>query len=192
MPKALFIVEDDVDELEFYYAYYRLKEEGFEVVVASHSKWGKYAVYDEETGELRREKREVKGKRGLTIPVDIDYEEALKGEWDVLVIPGGRSPERARQHPKAVEIVRRHAEAGKPILAICHGPLLLVSAGVLRGRKTTGYWGIRDDLVNAGAEYVDEDVVRDGNIVTVRHTRFLAEGLREFMKLLRERGLTSC
>ncbi len=192
MPRALFIVEDDVDELEFYYAYYRLKEEGFEVVVASHTKWGKYMVYDEETGEPRRERREVKGKRGIMIPVDIDYEEAARQTWDVLVLPGGRSPERARQYPKAVELVKKLVEEGKPVLAICHGPLLLVSANVLKGRRVTGYWGIRDDLVNAGAVYVDENVVRDGNIVTVRHTRFLAEGLREFMKLLREKELVKC
>ena len=186
MPQALFIVEDDVDDLEFYYAYYRLREEGVEVVVASHTKWGKYLVYDEATGQPRREKRIVRGKRGMTIEVDIDYEEAASRKWDILVLPGGRSPERARQYPRAVEIVRKLVEEGKPTLAICHGPLLLASAGVIRGRRVTGYWGIRDDLVNAGATYVDQDVVRDGNIVTVRHTRFLAEGLREFIKLLRE------
>ena len=81
------------------------------------------------------------------------------------------------------------AEAGKPILAICHGPQLLVSAGVARDKKMTAYWGIRDDIENAGAQYIDEDAVRDGNIVTVRHTTVLGKGTKLFIELLREKGL---
>jgi protease I len=184
LPRALFIVEDDVDDIEFLYSYYRLKEEGIEPVVAIHTKYSEYLIMGK-NGRPVPAPRKVKGKRGIEIEVDIDYKEALDQSWDVLVLPGGRGPDRARQHPEAVEIVRRLVTSGVPTLAICHGPQLLISAGVVRGRRVTGYWGIKDDLVNAGAVYVDENVVVDGNIVTVRHTRFLAEGLREFVKLLK-------
>ncbi len=191
MPRALVIVEKEFDDLEFFYAYHRLVEEGFEVVVASHTRFSDVPVYDPATGSLKPRKAVVKGKRGFEVEVDIDYSEALRrlDEFDVLVVPGGRGPERARQYREAVEIARRMVEAGKPVVAICHGPLLLASAGVIRGRRVTGYPGIADDLRNAGAEYVDSPAVRDGNIVTIRHTSTMGEGFRLFMKLLAEKGL---
>jgi protease I len=191
VPKALFIVEEGFDDLEYFYSYHRLIEEGFECYVASSKKYNDVPLYDPETGQLKARPRRVKGKHVLEVTVDMSYSEALNrlDEFDVLVIPGGRGPERARRHREAVEIVRRMVEAGKPVLAICHGPQLLISAGVARGRRMTGYWGIRDDIVNAGATYVDEDAVRDGNIVTVRHTSVLGKGMRLFIELLRERNL---
>ena len=191
MPKALFIVEDGFDDLEYFYALHRLREEGFDAVIASSRKHDDIPLYDPETGKLLPRPRTVKGKRFLEVRVDIDYREALErlGEFDVLVIPGGRGPERARVYPEAVEIVRKMVEEGKPVLAICHGPLLLVSAGVAKGRRLTGYWGIRDDLVNAGAEYADMDAVRDGNIVTVRHTTVIGVGVKLFIDLLRRKKL---
>ncbi len=187
--KALIIAEDGVDDFELMYAYHRLREECIEPLVASHSKHSEYAVVRD--GRVEPAPRLLEGKHGTRIRVDLDYREALErlDEFDVLVLPGGRGPERARQHPEAVEIVRRMVEAGKPVIAICHGPQLLVSAGVVRGRRVTGYPGIRDDLVNAGAVYIDEPAVRDGNIVTVRHPTWLAEGFRLFIPLLRERGV---
>ncbi len=191
MPKALFIVEEGFDDLEYFYAYHRLREEGFDIVVASSEKYDDVPVYRPETGELLPRKKRVKGKHVLEAVVDTTYKEALErlSEFDVLVIPGGRGPERARRHREAVEIVKRFVEDGKPVLAICHGPQLLVSAGVARGRRLTGYWGIRDDIVNAGAEYVDSDAVRDGNIVTVRHTTVLGAGMKLFIDLLRRKKL---
>ena len=186
MPKALIIAEDGVDDFELLYSYHRLREEGFEVFVASHTKHSEYAVIRD--GRVEPAPRLIEGKRGQKIKVDLEYREALEklNEFDVLVLPGGRGPERARQYPEAVEIVKRMAGAGKPVIAICHGPLLLVSAGVLKGRRVTGYPGIRDDLVNAGAIYVDEPAVRDGNIVTVKHPTWISDGFRLFMELLRE------
>ncbi len=189
MPKALIIAEDGVDDFELLYSYHRLKEEGFDVLVASHSKYSEYAVI--RNGKVEPAPRLIEGKRGQKIRVDVEYREVLEklNEFDVLVLPGGRGPERARQHPEAVEIVKRMVEAGKPVIAICHGPLLLISAGVVRGRRVTGYPGIRDDLVNAGAVYVDEVAVRDGNIVTVKHPTWISDGFRLFMQVLREAGL---
>jgi len=191
MPKALFIIEEGFDDLEFFYAYHRLIEEGFTSVIASSRKYDEVPAYDPDTGKLSPRPRRVRGKHGLEVTTDISFKEALKrlDEFDVLVIPGGRGPERARRHREAVEIVRRMAEAGKPILAICHGPQLLVSAGVARGKRMTAYWGIRDDIENAGAQYIDKDAVRDGNIVTVRHTTVLGKGTKLFIELLREKGL---
>lgn len=194
MAKALFLVEEGFDDLEYFYAYHRLREEGFECLVASSKKYDDVPLYDPETGRLSPRPRRVRGKHVLEVTVDLSFREALErlDEFDVLVIPGGRGPERARRFPEAVEIVRRMAQAGKPILAICHGPQLLISAGVAKGRRMTGYWGIRDDIVNAGATYVDEDAVRDGNIVTVRHTSVIGKGVKLFIELLREKGLVKC
>ena len=188
MPKALFIVEDDFDDLEYFYAYHRLKEEGFDIAVASSSKYDDIATYDPKTGRVSLRPKYVKGKRGLLVKVDIDYKEALEilQEFDALIIPGGRGPERARQYEAAVEIVKRMVRANKPVLAICHGPQLLISAKVVSGRKLTGYWGIKDDIVNAGASYVDSSAVRDSNIVTVRHTSVIGEGVKLFIELLKE------
>lgn len=189
--RALILVEEGFDDFEYFYSRHRLEEMGFEVLVAAGRRWSDVPVYDPDTGELRPRPRMVRGKHGTEVRVDLSFREALERieEFDVLVLPGGRGPERARRFPEAPEIVRRMVEAGKPVLAICHGPQLLVSAGVARGRRMTAYWGIRDDIVNAGAVYVDEDAVRDGNVVTVRHPTVLGRGFRLFAELLRERGL---
>jgi len=182
--RAVIVTEDGVDDLEALYAYYRLREEGFEVLVAASRKHGKYLVMSE-NGEPVPERRVLITKHGIGLAVDLTFSEALNEEWDALILPGGRGPDRARRYREAVELVKKLVTSGVPTAAICHGPQLLISAGVLRGRRVTGYWGIRDDLVNAGAIYVDKDVVVDGNIVTARHTVFVAEWMREFVKLLR-------
>lgn len=184
MRRALIVTEDGVDDLEALYAYYRLREEGYEVLVAASRKYGKYLTLSE-TGEPVLERRVLKTKHGIGLAVDITFSEAKRVSWDALVIPGGRGPDRARRYMEAVELVKDLVTSGVPTAAICHGPQLLISAGVVRGRRVTGYWGIRDDLINAGAVYVDEDVVVDGNLVTARHTTFVAEWMREFVKVLR-------
>jgi len=193
VPKALIILEEGFDDFEYFYSKHRLEELGFTVHVASHRKHSPTPVYDPETGKLQPAPRRVTGKHGTQATVDLDYREALErlDEYDVLILPGGRSPERARQHPEAVEIVRRMASQGKPILAICHGPQLLISAGAAKGRRMTGYPGIRDDIENAGATYTGEPATRDGNIVTIRHPTVLGQGFRLFTQLLRERNLAN-
>lgn len=185
--RILFIAEDGVDDMELYYAYYRVLEEGYTPLIASSKKYTNRLVYDDATGGYKRERRLIQGKRGYTFQVDLTYEEALSASpFDALVIPGGRSPERARLHGEAKELVRLHYENFKPILAICHGPLLLASVGALRGRRVTGHPGIGDDLRNAGAIYTGAPAEADECIVTARHTTTIHEGLRLFMKLLRE------
>jgi protease I len=186
--RALIIAEDDVDDLELYYSLYRMKELGFETYLAASRKTGRYLVLDEE-GRPVPAPRLIRGKRGIEFNVDIEFREALGRDWDVLVIPGGRGPERARIHKEAVAIVRDLVSKGRPVIAICHGPLLLASAGVIRGKRVTGHPGIADDLVNAGAIYTGSPAERDGNIVTARHTTTIHEGFRLFVKLLEDSGL---
>ena len=187
MARILFLLEDGFDDLEYYYARYRLLEEGHRVAVASSKMFSDRLVLDPETGSLVREHRVLVGKRGLEVLPDIGYEDALSREWDGIVIPGGRSPERVRVNKYARLLVERHLSLYKPVLAICHGPLVLASVGVLKGRRVTGHPGIGDDLRNAGALYTGSGAERDGCIVTVRHTTTIHEGMPLFLELL-ERG----
>ena len=110
----------------------------------------------------------VEGKKGATLEVDATFDEVSVDQFDALVIPGGGSPERLRIHEAPVAFARAFVESGKPVAAICHGPQLLISADVLRGRTVTCVAGIRDDVKNAGATYVDQALVEDGNLITSR------------------------
>lgn len=106
--------------------------------------------------------------------------------YDGLVLPGGTAPEKIRQIPYVSEIVNSD---GKPIAAICHGQQILISSGILSGRKATCYPGIKDDLINAGATYFDERVVCDDNLVTSRRPEDLPYFMYEFVSLLKSLGI---
>lgn len=113
----------------------------------------------------------VTGKKGATLTPDTTFTAltpADEASFDLLVIPGGGAPENLRIHKDAVEFTRRFVESGRPVGSICHGPQLLISAGVLAGRRTTCVNKIRDDVINARAVYVDEPVVIDGNLISSR------------------------
>lgn len=114
------------------------------------------------------EKGEIPGKKGATLTADATFEEVDPDDFDAMIIPGGGSPEYLRIHDPAVEFTREFVESGKPVASICHGPQLLISAGVLPNRKLTSVNRIRDDIKNAGGNYVDEEVVVDGNLITSR------------------------
>ncbi|WP_297491412.1 deglycase PfpI [Thermococcus sp.] len=165
--KVLFLSANQFEDVELIYPLHRLKEEGHELYVASF------------------ERGAITGKHGYSVGVDMSFEEADPDEFDALVLPGGRAPERVRLNEKAVSIAKRMFEEGKPVASICHGPQVLISAGVLGGRKGTSYIGIRDDLINAGVTWVDEPVVVDGNWVSSRHPGDLYAWMREFVRLLR-------
>ncbi len=126
-----------------------------------------------------------KGKKSET-PVVIDREAAGAdpGDYDALLIPGGQSPDHLRADPEPVAFVREFAESGKPVFFICHGGQLLISADVLKGRKATGWKSIARDLINAGADYRDEEVVVDGNFVSSRQPSDLDAFIRESLKQL--------
>ncbi|MBD3316144.1 MAG: DJ-1/PfpI/YhbO family deglycase/protease [Chitinivibrionales bacterium] len=112
---------------------------------------------------------EVRGKRNeAAVTIDTLVGEALVDRYDALFIPGGYSPDKLRAHQEAVEFVRRFAETGKPIFVICHGAQLLISADTIRGRTITGWKSITRDIKNAGATYIDQEVVEDGNLVSSR------------------------
>jgi protease I len=106
---------------------------------------------------------------GDLFAVDVALHKAKEEDYDALLLPGGvMNPDRLRMFPEAVEFVRAFFEAGKPVAAICHGPQLLIEAGVIRGRTLTSYPSIKTDLINAGANWVDEPVVVDEGLVTSR------------------------
>ncbi|MBX6755323.1 type 1 glutamine amidotransferase domain-containing protein [Thermorudis peleae] len=110
----------------------------------------------------------ITGKKGAVLQPDKTIDEVSVDDFDALVIPGGGSPENLRIDDRAVAFARQFVESGKLVAAICHGPQLLISAGVLRGRTVTCVNKIRDDVKNAGANYVDQPVVIDGNLITSR------------------------
>ena len=122
---------------------------------------------------------------GKTIRPDLPVDEVNADDFDALILPGGlRNPDHLRTDEKAIQLIRRFAEQGKPVAAICHGPWLLVEADLLKGRTATGWNSIRTDLRNAGAHVVDEPVVVDGNIVTSRKPEDVEEFTRAVVNLI--------
>ena len=110
-----------------------------------------------------------KGKRGkATIKVDIDADKVRAEDFDAIIIPGGYAPDKMRLHQPMIDLVKRAHDLGKVVAAICHGPQLLISADVVRGRRVTSWPSVAIDLKNAGANWVDEPIVRDGNLITSR------------------------
>ncbi|MCX6009674.1 MAG: type 1 glutamine amidotransferase [Chloroflexi bacterium] len=110
-----------------------------------------------------------KGKRGkATIKVDIDADKVRAEDFDAIIIPGGYAPDKMRLHQPMIDLVKRAHDLGKVVAAICHGPQLLISADIVRGRRVTSWPSVAIDLKNAGANWVDEPIVRDGNLITSR------------------------
>jgi len=181
--KVLIIAGDGVEAQEIFYPYYRLKEEGFDVIVAAPTKKDVLftVVHDFEPGwETYTEKP---GYRFLW--VNVAFKDVKPEEYDGLVIPGGRAPEYIRTYPELERIVRYFFETNKPVAAICHGPLVLTAYGLLKDRKVTCYIAVKPDVERAGAKYVDSEVVVDGNLVTSRAWPDLPAFMREFIKLLK-------
>jgi protease I len=126
----------------------------------------------------------VHGKNGTAVTVDRAVKEVAVGDFDALLIPGGHSPDHLRIDPDAVEFVKRFVESGRLVLAICHAPQLLVNARVLRGRRVAGWPSLRVDIENAGAEFVDEEVVEDQNIVSSRRPEDIPAFIRVSLQRL--------
>lgn len=129
-------------------------------------------AYLEERGAtvtvIGMERQRYPGKKGGSLAADTTFAEVAPADFDALVIPGGGAPENLRIEEEAVTFTREFVASGKPVASICHGPQLLISADVLRGRTTTCVKKIRDDVKNAGAIYVDEALVTDGNLISSR------------------------
>jgi protease I len=165
--KVVLLTENLYHELELWVPYYRLKEEGAEVVVVGSGS-----------------NRTYTGKYGYPIEVNKEAKEIDVSNFDGVVIPGGFAPDLMRRYPEMVRIVREAHQKGKVIAAICHAGWMLVSAGILKGKKVTGVSAIKDDLVNAGANYLDQEVVRDGNLITSRKPDDLPAFCREVIEAL--------
>jgi protease I len=164
--RALMLTADGVEDLEFYYPFYRLLEDGIKVDVAGTTKGT------------------VTGKHGYEIRVELPVSGVEASDYDILILPGGKAPETIRLLPVAVKITQEMMKSGKPVAAICHGAQILISAQVLKGRKATCWKGIRDDLIAAGGQYEDEEVVVDGNLITSRCPDDLPAFWREVKKAL--------
>lgn len=154
--RILILATDGFEQSELFEPRQALLDAGAEVVLASPG-----------TEPIQGMKHAEKGDR---ITPDITLEAVRIAEYDGLILPGGvANPDTLRMNEKAVAIVRAFAESGKPVAAICHGPWLLVEAGVASGRTMTSWPSLRTDLANAGAQVVDMQVAIDGNIITSRN-----------------------
>lgn len=167
MKKVAVLVEDNYQVLEVWYPYLRLREEGIQTVLAGTGK-GTY-----------------KSKEGYPAQEELSIKKAKADDFDGVVIPGGYAPDILRMHTEINGFVRDMFKKGKLVAAICHAGWVLVSAGILKGRKATGFSAIKDDLVNAGAEFIDKEVVVDGNLITSRNPYDLPAFCREIVKKLK-------
>ncbi len=125
-------------------------------------------------------------KRGTPVGIERAVKDASVEDFDALFIPGGHSPDNLRVDEDAVRFVRVFVESGKPVLMICHGPQLLITADVLRGRRVTGWKSIAQDIRNAGAQFIDAPVVEDGSLVSSRNPGDLPAFIDASLKKLEE------
>ncbi|MCS7110719.1 MAG: type 1 glutamine amidotransferase [Ignisphaera sp.] len=182
--RVAIIAANEFEDVELLYPFLRLSEEGAEVIIipVRTGLHPRPAIPD----------KPVTGRFGTPIPLMVfgegvrhvikNLDEVKHDEIDALIIPGGFSPDSLRINEKVLKFVKDVYEAGKVVAAICHGPHVLISAGLVKGRKVTAYRAVRDDLINAGAIFVDEPAVRDGNIITGR----VPDDLPEFCQLIIE------
>ena len=167
--RAAVLVEQMYQEMEVWYPIYRLREAGCKVTVIGPDGGQTYP-----------------SKLGYPVKSDKAAKDVSANDFDLLVIPGGYAPDHMRRCEPMIRLVSTMAEQGKPVAAICHGPWVLCSTQALKGRKVTCFFSIKDDVLNAGARYVDEEVVRDGNIITSRKPDDLPAFLRTLMQAVRE------
>jgi len=160
------LVAEGVEDLEYYVPYMRLREEGAEVVTAG------------------LDAKPVHGKNGLEIIPDTTVAALKAADLFALVVPGGWAPDKLRRSPAATGLVREMDAAGKVVGIICHGGLVPISAGIVKGRRATGSLGIKDDLVNAGATWVDAPAFREGNLVWGRIVADIPAFCRELVAAL--------
>ncbi len=165
--KALIISADNFEDTELLVPYYRLKEEGITVDIASIVK-GK-----------------IKGIHGYEVEANKTLKEVNPDEYDILILPGGRAPQTIRKEKEALNIAKHFFEKNKPVAAICHGPQTLISANLLKGKHATCYRTVADELKESGAIYEDKEVVVDGNLITSRQPSDLPAFMREIIKAIK-------
>lgn len=165
--KALILSADNFEDTELLVPLYRLREAGYTVDVAS-----------EKTGFIH-------GKHGYQVPVNKLFSEVTPADYAVLVLPGGKAPAAIRNSPAVQEIARAFMSASKPVAAICHGPQILISAGLLKGRKATCYETVAPEMRDAQAQYQDVEVIVDGNLITSRKPDDLPAFCRELVRMIK-------
>jgi protease I len=164
---AALIATDEFEDLELFHPMYRLQEEGIRTMVIGLTK------------------DPIKGKKGYSITPNASIDDVKAQDVDFLILPGGKSPEKLRLNNKILRFVKDFDTQGKPI-AICHAGQVLASAGIVKNRTLTCVAGIKDDMINAGAHYVDQAVVVDGNLVTSRIPSDLPEFAKAMIEVFRK------
>lgn len=168
MKKVALFIENMFDERELIYPYYRMQEEGYTVDLIGTD-----------------EKTVYHGKNGVPFKSDKASKDISADDYDALIIPGGFSPDYMRRNQPTLDFARDMDNQNKPIAAICHGPWIMVSSCGIKGRKMTGYPSIKDDIEHAGATYVDEEVVKDGNLITSRNPNDLPAFAKTIIQALK-------
>lgn len=167
--RVAILAEQLYEDQELWYPLFRLREAGAEVFVVGSGTADEY-----------------KSKHGYPVKVDGEADTVNAAQFDAVIIPGGYAPDHMRRSPAMIRLVREAYDQGKIVAAICHAGWMLASAGIASGKTLTCFKSIKDDLVNAGANYVDREVVRDGNLITSRFPNDLPAFMREVIKALAE------
>ncbi|MFC1658293.1 type 1 glutamine amidotransferase domain-containing protein [Candidatus Omnitrophota bacterium] len=167
MKKIAVLVEDNYQVLEVWYPYLRLREAGFQAILVGTGSKNKYA-----------------SKEGYPAEAEASIKQAKVSEFDGVVIPGGYAPDILRRYPEVNSFVKNMHEQGKLVAGICHAGWVLVSAGILKGKRATSFSAIKDDLINAGAQFIDKEVVVDGNLITSRNPYDLPYFCAEIIRFL--------
>lgn len=167
--KIAVLVDNHYQEMEVWYPYFRFKEARADCVLVGAEAGKTYT-----------------SKLGYPAKAEQAYDKVAAGDFDGIVVPGGYAPDLIRRYPKAIQLVKDFDAQGKLVASICHGPWVLCSAGVLKGRRATCFFAIKDDVVNAGARYEDSEVVVDNNLVTSRKPEDLPAFCREAIRVMVE------
>ena len=166
----LIISADGFEDSELLQPYQQLNEEGVTADIAS-LKAGT-----------------ITGKHGIEVSANLSVDEVDPGAYQMLLLPGGKAPAVLRKNERVLDIARAFFKENKPVAAICHGPQILISAGVMQGRTATSYSSVGDELKNAGASYQDQEVVIDGNLITSRKPDDIPAFVRSILAMLEERA----
>ncbi len=165
------LAENNYQDLELWYPLLRMREEGAEVKVVGT---GSATTYT--------------SKYGYPVTADVSADQVSADDFDAVIIPGGYAPDLMRRYESVLRLVREAFQKGKVVAAICHAGWVPISAGILKGRRVTSFFAIKDDMVNAGAEWVDAEVVRDGNLITSRKPDDLPAFCRTIIEALSEKA----
>jgi len=183
-PKILILTGDAAESLEVMYPYQRLREEEYDVKIAAPKKKKlHFVVHDFEPGYDTYTE-----KPGYSWDADLTFADVNPADYAALVIPGGRAPEYIRNDADCKRIIQHFFQQNKPVAQLCHAPLALLAAGVLKGKRTSAYPALEPDIQAGGAEFVNSEAVIDGQMVSARAWPDHPAWMREFIKILRQKA----